>query len=72
MQAATERLGRNYKGEKTFDTVMSEFRKDAGVRYNPDLVAFIDAHPDVAEKLAELINDGWVEIYYNIYSQFIR
>ena len=72
MQAATERLGRNYKGEKTFDTVMTEFRRDAGVRYNPDLVAFIDAHPDVAGKLAELINDGWVEIYYNIYSQFIK
>ncbi len=72
MQAATERLGRNYRGEKNFDAVMAEFRQDAGVRYNPDLVAFIDAHPDVAGKLAELINDGWVEIYYNIYSQYIR
>ncbi len=72
MQAATERVGRNYKGEKTFDTVMGEFRRDAGVRYNPDLVKLIDEHPDVAGKLAELIDDGWVEIYYNIYSQFIR
>ena len=72
MQAATERVGRNYKGEKNFDTVMAEFRKDAGVRYNPDLVALIDAHPDLAKKLADLINEGWVEIYYNIYSQFIK
>lgn len=72
MQAATERVGRNYKGEKNFDTVMAEFRRDAGVRYNPDLVALIDAHPDLAKKLADLINEGWVEIYYNIYSQFIR
>ncbi len=72
MQAATERLGRNYKGEKTFDAVMAEFREDAGTIYNPDLVALIDAHPDLAENLAELINDGWVEIYYDIYSQFIR
>ena len=72
MQAATERVGRNYKGEKNFDTVMAEFRRDAGVRYNPDLVALIDAHPDVAKKLADLINEGWVEIYYNIYSQFIK
>ena len=72
MQAATERVGRNYKGEKNFDTVMAEFRRDAGVRYNPDLVALIDAHPDLAKKLANLINEGWVEIYYNIYSQFIR
>ncbi len=72
MQAATERIGRNYKGEKTFDTVMGEFRRDAGVRYNPDLVHLIDAHPDLASQLAELINDGWVEIYYDIYSRFIK
>ena len=71
LQAATERIGRNYKGEKTFDSVMKEFRVGAGTRYNPDLVAFIDAHPDVADKLSHLIEDGWVEIYYNIYKQFI-
>ena len=71
LQAATERIGRNYKGEKNFDTVMQEFRAEAGTRYNPDLVAFIDAHPDVADKLSDLIEDGWVEIYYNIYKQFI-
>lgn len=71
LQAATERIGRNYKGEKNFDTVMKEFRAEAGTRYNPDLVAFIDAHPDVADELSNLIEDGWVEIYYNIYKQFI-
>lgn len=72
LQAATERIGRNYKGEKTFETVMKEFRAEAGTRYNPDLVAFIDAHSDVADELSNLIDDGWVEIYYNIYKQFIR
>lgn len=71
LQAATERIGRNYKGEKNFDTVMQEFRAEAGTRYSPDLVAFIDAHPDVADELGNLIEDGWVEIYYNIYKQFI-
>lgn len=71
LQAATERIGRNYKGEKNFETVMKEFRAEAGTRYNPDLVAFIDAHPDVADELSNLIEDGWVEIYYNIYKQFI-
>ena len=70
LQAATERIGRNYKGDKTFDTVMAEFRKDAGTRYNPDLVTLIDEHPDLAKKLADLIDDGWIEIYYNIYSQY--
>ena len=70
LQAATERIGRNYKGDKTFEVVMKEFRQDAGTRYNPDLVNLIDEHPDLAKKLADLIDDGWIEIYYDIYSQY--
>ena len=72
MQAATERIGRNYKEGKTFDMVMEEFRKGAGTKFNPDLVKFIDTHDDVAHDLAVLINDAWVDIYFNIYSKFMR
>lgn len=72
MQAATERVGRNYKEGKTFDMVMEEFRKGAGTKFNPDLVKFIDTHDDVARDLAVLINDAWVDIYFNIYSKFMR
>lgn len=72
MQAATERVGMNYKEGKTFDMVMEEFRKGAGTKYNPDLVKFIDAHDDVARDLAVLINDAWVDIYFSIYSKFMR
>ena len=72
MQAATERVGRNYKEGKTFDMVMEEFRRGAGTKYNPDLVKFIDTHDDVARELAVLINDAWVDIYFSIYSKFMR
>ena len=72
MQAATERVGRNYKKGKSFDMAMEEFRKGAGTKYNPDLVKFIDAHDDVARDLAILINDAWVDIYFSIYSKFMR
>lgn len=72
MQAATERVGRNYKEGKTFYMVMEEFRRGAGTKYNPDLVKFIDTHDDVARELAVLINDAWVDIYFNIYSKFMR
>ena len=72
MQAATERIGRNYKPSKTFDMVMEEFRRDAGTKYNPDLVKFIDAHDDVARDLAELIDEAWIDIYFNIYSNFMN
>ena len=72
LQAATERVGRNYKGEKTFDVVMNEFRQDAGIRYNPDLVKLIDSQPDLAQRLTHLVEEGWLDIYYEIYSQFIK
>ncbi len=42
---------------------MKELRRDAGVRYNPMLVELIDSHTDVAEKLATLVNEGWVDIW---------
>ena len=72
MQAATERVGRNYKDGKTFDMVMEEFRRDAGTKYNPDLVNFIDSHEDVARDLAVLVGDAWVDIYFSIYSKYMR
>lgn len=72
MQAATERLGRNYKKEKTFDVLMEEFRHDAGVRYNPDLVKLVDDHSDVKKALTELVADGWLDVYFEIYQTFFK
>ena len=71
LQAATERIGRNYKNPKTFNTVINEFRHDAGTRYNPQVVEFIDRHPELAHRLNWLLTDGWMDIYYRIYSKYI-
>ena len=70
LQAATEHIGRNYRIGKNFEVAMSELREGAGTRYNPHLVALIDSHPDISKKLSHLIADGWIEIYYKIYSRF--
>ena len=70
LQAATECVGRNYRISKTFDVVMPELRAGAGTKYNPDLVALIDAYPKLAKKLHHLVENGWIEIYYSIYSRF--
>lgn len=72
LQAATEHIGRNYRIGKNFEVAMSELREGAGTRYNPHLVALIDTHPDIVRKLSHLIADGWIEIYYRIYSKFFR
>ena len=72
MQAATEKLGRNYKKEKSFDTVFSELKEGAGTRYNPDLISLIEHNPDVAANLKAITIDGWLDIYYDIYKRFFR
>ncbi len=72
IQAATEKVGRNYRYEKPYDVVMQELREGAGTMYNPKLVALIDAHPDLAKDLKYLVEDGWAEIYYNIYKQYFK
>ncbi|MDO4462872.1 MAG: HD domain-containing protein [Bacteroidia bacterium] len=72
LQAATERVGRNYKASKSFDTALSEMRTGAGVQYNPELFSFIESHPRVAEQLNHSIEVGWRHIYYDIYAQFFK
>ena len=72
MQAATERVGRNYKQEKSFEKVMGELREGAGTRYNPDLVKLIDDIPELYNELERIAIYGWPDIYYEIYKNYMR
>lgn len=72
MQAATERVGRNYKQEKSFEKVMEELRAGAGTRYNPDLVKLIDDIPELYRELQRIAIYGWPDIYYEIYKNYMR
>ena len=72
MQAATERVGRNYKQEKSFEKVMEELRKGAGTRYNPELVKLIDDVPELYKELEMIAIYGWPDIYYEIYKNYMR
>lgn len=68
LEAATARLGRNYRKNKHYGDVIKEFQADAGTRYNPYLVKHIETHPKLARQLEEICEKGWEEIYYNIFS----
>ena len=72
MQAATERVGRNYRQEKSFEKVMGELREGAGTRYNPDLVKLIDDVPELYKELEMIAIYGWPDIYYEIYKNYMR
>lgn len=49
---------------------MEELRKGAGVQFNPDLVALVDNHQEIKEKLSWLINEGWVKTSYDIAQKY--
>lgn len=51
---------------------MKEFRRDAGTRYNHDIISFIDRHPQVGDWLRNNIDEGWYDIYYQIYKDFMN
>lgn len=72
MQAATERVGRNYRQEKSFEKVMGELREGAGTRYNPDLVKLIDDVPELYKELEKIAIYGWPDIYYEIYKNYMQ
>lgn len=67
LEAATSRLGRNYRKNKHYGDVIKEFQADAGTRYNPYLVEHILKHPKLAKQLEEITEKGWEDIYYRIF-----
>ena len=72
MDAALDRLGRNYAHGKTFDDLFKELEADAGIRYNPDILEIIAASPALKEKLEYLTGDGRTEVYYQAYETIYK
>lgn len=72
LDAATDNFGRNYHNQKLFKQVLAEFDRDAGTRYNPDLVQLIHDVPSLYERLATIVDESRMDAYYNIYRQYFR
>lgn len=70
LDAATDQYGRNYHQAKTTDEVLAEFERDAGVRYNPDLVRFIVGNAPLRDKLREISGPRRLTIYYETYKRY--
>lgn len=70
LEAATDRLGRNYNKAKLYDSLISEFEKGAGTRYNADLIDLIKEHQDVYDKMKYIVEKAWILNYYDIYKNF--
>lgn len=71
LEAATDLVGRNYSQEKDFDIIINEMRAESGTRYNPEIMDIIFEHPDVYESMRFSIEQGWVDIYFDIYEKYL-
>ena len=66
MDAATDSVGRSYKGFKTLDEFIGEVRAAAGTRYAPWLPELLEAE-DTRRELATLLDEGRKETYADAY-----
>lgn len=68
LEAATSRLGRNYRKNKHYDDVLKEFQTDAGTRYSPELVKILETHPTLGNQLRQFCEKGWEDVYYRVFN----
>lgn len=55
IDAATDYLDRNYRVPKSLDQVVEEFKADAGVKYNPEIVRALTEDKKLRERLNNII-----------------
>ena len=70
LDAATDCYGRNYSTAKTVDQVLEEFRRDSGVRYNPDLTRLLLCSETLRQTLRDIAGKRRIEIYYDTYQKY--
>ena len=70
LDAATDCYGRNYHQAKTIEQVLSEFERDSGVRYHPDLVRFLRNSPALIQELQTVAGEKRLEIDYQTYQKY--
>ncbi|MGN0483710.1 MAG: HD-GYP domain-containing protein [Lachnospiraceae bacterium] len=71
MDAATDRLGRNYSEGKTFDQLMGEFQRGAGHRYSDVLVKILTDSDSLQNHLREITTQGRKNIFKEIYQNYV-
>lgn len=69
LEAATSRIGRNYRRNKQFCQILDEFYEQAGTRYNPDVLMAITHSIPTYNRLKQMVEENWKTIYHDIYQE---
>lgn len=67
IEAATNRLSRNYRRYKSFDNIMQDISSQSGTRYSPVVINSILKSPTAASKLSDMIENGWKKAFHRIF-----
>lgn len=71
LEAATSRVGRNYRLSKTFLQILDELYLESGTRYNKEVVQTIIGSPDTYYTLRQMIDHRWQSNYQAIYQEVV-
>ena len=69
MDAATDDLGRNYKFSKDVQTVIGEFIRDSGKRYNPTLVEILSKNDELIKEFTIITKEKRAHYMYEAYME---
>lgn len=72
LEAATSKIGRNYRVEKQYCTVIDELYSQAGTRYNADVLRSLISSPEAYIKLRSMVENNWENIYSSIYREIVE
>lgn len=71
LEAATSRIGRNYRNAKSFIQILDEIYSEAGTRYSPEILHTIISSTDTYYELRRMIDYDWKANYMAIFQEVI-
>lgn len=71
LEAATSRIGRNYRNAKPFIKILDEIYSEAGTRYSPEILQTIISSTNTYYELRRMIDYDWKANYMAIFQEVI-
>lgn len=71
LEAATSKIGRNYRNAKTFLQIMDEFMIESGTRYSNEIIQSIISNPETYYSIRQMVDHNWQSVYLHIFQEVI-
>lgn len=71
LEAATSRIGRNYRNAKSFITILDEIISESGTRYSNEILHSIISSTSTYYELRRMIDYDWKQNYMMIFQEVI-